>query len=76
MSDKELENLHANAVRLAQSGTPIQQRQAEELLPRIGAAMEARQQARESAKKQARRAATKHAAVSGVDLKKTSNEPD
>lgn len=33
LSGKELEGLHANAVRLAQSGTPVRPHQAEALLP-------------------------------------------
>ena len=33
LSDKELESLQANAVRLVDSGSPIQRQQAEELLP-------------------------------------------
>lgn len=49
LSDKELESLHANAVRLAQSGTERQQRQAENLLPMIGDQMETRRAARTNA---------------------------
>ena len=37
MSDKELENLHANASRLFEEGSPAQRAQAETLLPLIDA---------------------------------------
>jgi hypothetical protein len=46
LSDKELETLHANAVRLAQSGSPKQRQQAESLLPLLGVAMDERRAAR------------------------------
>jgi hypothetical protein len=46
LSDNELESLHANAVRLSQSGSDRQRRQAETLLPLIGAQMETRRAAR------------------------------
>jgi hypothetical protein len=46
MSDKELENLHLNAVRLSKSGAPKQQAEAARLLPIIGAAMDGRRSAR------------------------------
>jgi hypothetical protein len=46
LSDKELENLHANALRLEQSGTQMQRQHAEELLPLLSAAMEERRAAR------------------------------
>lgn len=36
LSDKELEDLHGNAIRLAQSGDPAQRAEAERLLPDIG----------------------------------------
>jgi hypothetical protein len=42
MTDKELENLRANAVRLAQTGSVKQKPEAERLLPLIDAAMESR----------------------------------
>jgi hypothetical protein len=45
-SDKELENLHANALRLAQSGKQMQREQAERLLPLLAAALEERRLAR------------------------------
>ncbi len=41
-SSKELEALHGDAIRRAQSGTPEQKREAETLLPRIGAEVERR----------------------------------
>jgi hypothetical protein len=46
LSDKELESLHENAVRLAQSGNDRQRQQAEDLLPLIAAQMETRRAAR------------------------------
>jgi len=45
LSDKQLEDLHADAVRMAQSGTPAQRRQAEDLLPLLGAVLEQRRAA-------------------------------
>lgn len=65
-SDKELEALHANAVRLAQSGTPKQRQQAEDLLPLLGAAMEERQAARATAAQERRRTVTKRKAVAAA----------
>lgn len=62
LSDKELDTLHANAVRLAQSGTVMQRQQAENLLPLIGAEMEARSQAKATTAKP-RRAAKKRVAA-------------
>jgi hypothetical protein len=46
LSDKELESLQANAVRLKESGSVQQRQQAEELLPLVGAALEERKAAR------------------------------
>lgn len=65
LSDEELENLHANAVRLAQSGAPIQRQHAEELLPLLGAAMEERRRLRAAASTRTRRAAAQRTAVKG-----------
>lgn len=45
MTDKELENLHGNATRLAQAGASKQQAEAIRLLPIIDAAMVARREA-------------------------------
>jgi len=42
MTDKELDNLHANAVRLAQSGSVKQKSEAERLLPVIEEALASR----------------------------------
>jgi len=36
LSDKELECLHGDAIRLSQSGTPAQRIAAEQMLPRVG----------------------------------------
>ncbi|HYD89539.1 MAG TPA: hypothetical protein VEA80_18815 [Vitreimonas sp.] len=63
LSDKELERLHANAVRLSQSGTPKQREQAESLLPLLGVALEDRHAARAAAQAETRRAATEKRAV-------------
>jgi len=46
LSDKELETLRANALRLAGSGTTQQQQQAESLLPLLEAALSERRAAR------------------------------
>ncbi len=56
LSDRELESLHANAVRLQASGSPAQRQQAEELLPLLGAALEERRVARAAANTKTRRA--------------------
>ncbi len=58
LSDKELENLHANAVRLEQSGTQIQRQHAERLLPLLSAALEQRKAAKLEAQQEARRIST------------------
>jgi len=63
LSDKELERLHANAVRLAASGTPIQRQHAERLLPLRGAPQEQRRLARLEAQTHARRANVRRKAV-------------
>ena len=57
LSDKELESLQANAVRLAQTGSAMQRQQAEELLPLLSAALEERRVARVEAQAEARKAA-------------------
>lgn len=59
MSEKELENLHANALRLQEAGSAIQRQQALELLPLLGAALEERRLARVAAQTETRRANTK-----------------
>lgn len=46
LTDKELDNLHDNAVRLASSGTAAQKAEATRLLPIIDAAVEDRRAAR------------------------------
>lgn len=58
MSEKELENLRANAVRLQETGSSAQRQQAEELLPLLGAALEERRLARVAAQTETRRANT------------------
>jgi hypothetical protein len=69
LSDKQLESLHANAVRLSQSGTQAQRLQAESLLPLIGAEMEQRRVARAAASAEARRAATQRRALQHQGMK-------
>jgi hypothetical protein len=56
LSDKELERLHANAVRLKDSGSAIQRQQAEELLPLLSTALEERRVARVATQTETRRA--------------------
>ena len=56
LSDKELESLHTNAVRLKEAGSQSQRQQAEELLPLLGAALEERKLAKSAATSKARRA--------------------
>ncbi|MGD9968414.1 MAG: hypothetical protein AB7T59_17995 [Hyphomonadaceae bacterium] len=63
MSEKELESLHANAVRLKDTGSAIQRQQALELLPLLGAALEERRLARVAAQTETRRAATEKRAA-------------
>jgi hypothetical protein len=59
-TDKELENLHDNALRLSTAGKPAQQAEAMRLLPIIAAAIETRRVARnaELAEKRRERDAT------------------
>jgi len=58
LSDKELENLHANAVRLAETGTVAQRTQAETLLPLVTEALATRRVARTAAQQEQRRVTT------------------
>jgi hypothetical protein len=71
LSDKELEQLRTNAVRLQASGSPAQRQQAEELLPLLGVALEERRLARAAAQSEARRANAKRkpAAAPAVEEK-------
>lgn len=69
LSDKELENLHANAVRLAQSGSERERERAESLLPLLGAAMAERQAARVTAQAVTRRLATEKRALARKAVK-------
>lgn len=55
LSEKELENLHANAVRLKDSGSVMQRQHAEELLAPLGAALEERRLARVATQTETRR---------------------
>lgn len=69
LSDKELENLHVNAVRLAQSGSTLQRQKAEELLPVLGAALEERRVTRVAAQTETRRINTRKRAVAAEAVK-------
>jgi hypothetical protein len=63
LSDKELEQMHANAARLALSGTKIQREQAERVLPLIGATLDTRRAAQAAADLDKRRNAAARKAV-------------
>jgi hypothetical protein len=63
LSDKDLEQMQANAVRLAQSGTKIQREQAERALPLIGSTLETRRAAQATADQEKRRTAASRKAV-------------
>lgn len=67
LSDKELEQLHANAVRLAQSGTPAQRQQAEQLLPLLGTALDERRAARAAVSSEKRRDSARRKAVAASE---------
>jgi hypothetical protein len=69
LSDKELENLHANALRLAQSGTQRQREQAESLLPLLSAELEQRRAARVQTQQENRRSNAKQRAAVNATLK-------
>jgi hypothetical protein len=55
LSDAELENLHANAVRLMDSGSPKQREQAESLLPLLTSAIAERRAAKTAAQQETKR---------------------
>lgn len=74
LSEKELERLHANAVRLAQSGTPVQRQQAEALLPPVGAALESHRAQRASTQREARRNSARTKATVGHSSKENPDE--
>ena len=59
LADAELSNLHANAVRLGETGSAAQRASAEKLLP----ALEAELEGRKAAKRQKARAKSKKAAA-------------
>ena len=69
LSDKELESLHTNALRLKDSGSVQQRQQAEELLPLLGVALAERRAAKTAAQVETRRAATEKRAASKKKLK-------
>lgn len=72
LSDKELENLHSNAIRLAQSGAPLQRLQAEELLPLLAAVLKERQSLKVAAVAEKRQSNLRRAAVTRRVLKEKS----
>jgi hypothetical protein len=63
LSIEQLTNLHANAIRLAQSGTPAQQAEAERLLPIVGEEIENRRKARAASAAEQRARKTEAAAI-------------
>jgi hypothetical protein len=67
-TDKELENLHDNAVRLSTSGKPAQQAEAARLLPIITAALDARRVTRNAELAEKRR--EREAAMADARAKK------
>ncbi len=71
LSDKELESLHANAVRLSQSGTQMQRQLAENLLPLIGDHLETRRAARVKTQAEAKVESQRKRAQARESLKKT-----
>jgi hypothetical protein len=74
LTDKELEQLHANAARLAQSGTKIQQERAQRALPLVDAEIETRRAAQAAADDEKRRgAAARKASASKKLSKKTAD---
>lgn len=66
LSDAELETLHANAVRLAQSGTLKQKQQAESLLPLLDTALEQRRAVRAEAALARKRGPVKRKSPAGA----------
>jgi len=69
LSDQELENLHANAVRLAQSGSDEQRQHAEALLPLLGAEIEQRRSLRAEVRAENRRAGVRKRALASATKK-------
>lgn len=59
MADDALRNLHANALRLGEAGSPQQRASAKELLPAIEAELAARKAARQERLAESRRARKK-----------------
>ena len=71
LSDKELDSLHANAVRLSQSGADKQRQQAESLLPLIGVEMEKRRAARVQTQAAAKEESARKRVAARESLKKS-----
>jgi hypothetical protein len=63
LGDKELGNLHANALRLEGTGAPAQQKAAAEMLPLITAELEAREARKPTPVAKARKTAVKKTAA-------------
>ena len=72
LSDKELESLHENAVRLAQSGTDRQRQQAENLLPLIAAQLETRRAERVKTQAAAKEETARKRVAARASAKETS----
>jgi hypothetical protein len=70
LSDKELESLHANALRLAASGSDKQRQQAESLLPLIAEQMETRRTAKTKTQAADKEAAKQRRATARESAKK------
>ena len=76
LSDKELDTLHANAVRLAESGSVQQRQQADSLLPLIGAELDARSQAKAAIGATKPRRTTKKTAASAKAVQSVDAETE
>lgn len=75
LSDKELENLQANALRLAQAGTIKQKEQAESLLPMLASAMEERRAAKTAAQQETKRVNAEKRSATAKAAKAAKNAP-
>jgi hypothetical protein len=67
LSEKELESLQANALRLKDSGSAMQRQQAEELLPLLSAAIEERRTTRLATQAEARKASPRKKKLKDVE---------
>lgn len=71
LSDKQLESLRANAIRLASSGNPRQQEQAGRLLPLLDTEMEQRRATRVTVQAEKRKAVARRPVSRKVKAKAT-----